>query len=104
MAEEKPKTDIQPASAPAEPSGEELASFIRIFWTALIEQPWTKDGLIDLGKAVFAKKSLGDLSNPQLELLLPRLKGISLDLIRRLQPRIPPLPKKEPATKEEGTT
>jgi hypothetical protein len=53
---------------------EESAALIRAFWEGLIAPQWTRDDLIELGKAVYAKTPLAKLTNEQLSRFLPPLK------------------------------
>ena len=65
-------------------SKEDTAFFVKTIWEALLIPSWTKDDLIELGKAVFAKVALAKLDNQRFERLLPFLVKISEILADRI--------------------
>lgn len=56
---------------------EESAFFIKTVWEGLISPTWSKDHIIEFGKAVFAQTKLSQLTDQQMTLLLPYLKQIA---------------------------
>ena len=68
MVDEKEKT-TEP-----EISKEQMKFLIKTLWKCLQAPSWNKDSLITLGKVVFAKKSLKDLSDKEFNEIWPHLK------------------------------
>jgi hypothetical protein len=56
---------------------EESAFFIKTVWEGLISPTWSKDHIIEFGKAVFAQTKLSQLTDQQMTMLLPYLKQIA---------------------------
>ena len=81
---------------------EERAWLVRNLWEALQIPSWSKDDLIDLGKAIFAKKALKDLDEKQFARLFPLLVQIADCLGTRItavqNPESPPAPSPLPPT------
>jgi hypothetical protein len=67
---------------------EDNAFFIRNLWEALITPTWTRDDIIELGKAVFAKIPLSKLDDKKFNQLLPYLSKMSENLARRIHAHI----------------
>ena len=65
------------------------ASNIRAVWEALLAPKWGKDDLIDLGKAIYARKSLKDIDPRKFDGLLPHLIAIVEVLEARFAPSHP---------------
>jgi hypothetical protein len=72
----------------------EQAAAIRKLWKALILPKWTKDDLIDFGKAIFSKVDLKDMPEKTLVKVLPFLKTVA-DELRKNEPKAEP--KNEPS-------
>ncbi len=70
--------DPKPASVTL--TKEETAFFIKAFWEALLAPEWTRDHLIELGKAVYAKTPLAKLSDTDFTLFFPYLQTIAQKL------------------------
>jgi len=79
------KTDKTEKTEP-KPSltNKETAFLIRAFWEALLAPKWSRDHLIELGKAVFAKLPLASLSDAQFAMFMPHLQEIAQSLASRL--------------------
>jgi hypothetical protein len=56
---------------------EDRAWLVRNLWDALQVPEWTKDDLIDLGKAIFAKKALKELDDKLFDRLFPLVVQIA---------------------------
>jgi len=69
-------------------SKEDTAFFIRNLWEAVLAPAWTKDDIIEFGKAVFAKVPLSKIDDKKFDLLLPYLTKMSETLAQRLHTRI----------------
>jgi hypothetical protein len=54
-------------------SREDIAFFIKHLWEALLAPSWSRDDLIDLGKAVFARTPLSKIEQKRFDRLLPHL-------------------------------
>jgi hypothetical protein len=67
---------------------EDTAFFIRNLWESLITPTWTRDDIIELGKAVFAKIPLSKLDDKKFNQLLPYLSEMSGYLAHRIHARI----------------
>lgn len=75
---------------PTERSNAEVASVIRMLWTALQAPDWARGELIDLGKHVFAKTPIEAADPESLNPMLPKLKVVALHLLDALH--VPPYP------------
>jgi hypothetical protein len=64
---------------------EEKKVLMRALWDSLLEPKWTKDDLIDFGKAVFSKKTLKEMDDKTFNKLFPFLEQVTNNLGRRLQ-------------------
>lgn len=93
----QPQNNLQPHEQPPErPSQQQLALIIRAFWSALIKPRWSKDDLIDLGKAVFAKRPLASLDEDLFKRIFPHLQEIGQELYQlQTTPPTPPTSQKE---------
>lgn len=69
-------------------SKEDTAFFIRNLWEALITPTWTRDDIIELGKAVFAKVPLSKLDDKRFNQLLPYLTKMSENLALKIHSHI----------------
>jgi hypothetical protein len=69
-------------------SKEDTAFFIRNLWEALITPTWTRDDIIELGKAVFAKVPLSKLDDKRFDQLLPYLTKMSENLALKIHARL----------------
>ena len=69
-------------------SKEDTAFFIRNLWEAVLAPAWTKDDIIEFGKAVFAKVPLSKIDDKRFDLLLPYLTKMSETLAQKLHARI----------------
>lgn len=74
MSEEKEKT-TEP-----EISKDQMKFLVKTLWKCLEAPSWNKDSLITLGKVVFAKKSLKDLSDKEFNEIWPHLKVMAQTL------------------------
>ena len=63
----------------------ERALIIKALWESLQEPAWTKDDLIDFGKAIFAKKTLKKMDDKTFVKIFPFLEATAVALIKRLQ-------------------
>ena len=77
------------------------ANNIRAVWDALLAPSWNKDELIELGKAIYARRALKDLDAKQFDKLLPHLSAI----VERLESKftIPAAPEISPPTDTNTT-
>ena len=88
---------------------EEQAFLIKILWESLQAPPWSRDDLIEFGKAIFGKTPLKDLDPKKFTQLFPFLKQITDHLGIKLKEAVLPAPPQapavqgEPATAPEGT-
>jgi hypothetical protein len=64
------------------------AANIRAVWEALLAPKWDKDVLINLGKALYARRPLKDLDAGLFNELLPRL----VEVVERLEAKFTPTP------------
>jgi hypothetical protein len=78
-------TKIESDGEPMELTKQEKKTLMRALWSALLEPKWTKDDLIDFGKAIFAKKSLREMDDKVFEQIFPFLDEITASLGRKLQ-------------------
>lgn len=63
---------------------EEKAFLMKALWKALQAPTWTKDDLIEFGKAIFSKLTLGKMSEKTFERILPFLSKITDSLGQQL--------------------
>jgi len=68
----------------SEMTKEEKSFLMLALWDALIEPKWTKDDLIDFGKAIFTKKKLKDMTDAEFGKVFPFLTNITVELGRKL--------------------
>jgi len=73
-------------------SKEELAYLMKIEWEALQTPSWSKDDLIEFGKAIFGKTALKDLDPKKFNQLFPFLKAIAEHLGIKLKEAVLPTP------------
>jgi hypothetical protein len=59
---------------------EERAFMLKTVWEALQSAPWTKDSIIEFGKAIFSKLPLKSLDEKKFEIVFPNLLRVSDDL------------------------
>ena len=59
---------------------EEKAFFTKAVWKALSAPDWSKDDLIDFGKALYAKKTLRDMEDKTFKKIFPFLEKITNSL------------------------
>lgn len=76
-------------AAAAEPTAGEMTKEEKKFlmlalWDALIAPKWTKDDLIDFGKAIFSKKLFKDMTDAEFNKVFPFLNSITITLGKRL--------------------
>jgi hypothetical protein len=88
-------------------SREEQAFLIKILWEALQAPSWSRDDLIEFGKAIFGKTPLKDLDPKKFNQLFPFLKQITDNLGIKLKEAVLPSPtpadQVEPANPPEST-
>lgn len=63
---------------------EDKKFLMNALWGALIEQKWTKDHLIEFGKAIFAKQSLQEMDEKTFGVIFPYLNGVVVNLGGRI--------------------
>jgi hypothetical protein len=68
----------------SEMTPEETKFLMLSLWDALVSPKWTKDDLIDFGKAIFSKKPLKDMTDKEFAKVFPFLKAITFELGKRL--------------------
>ena len=74
------------------------AQNIRTLWETLLAPNWTKDDLIDLGKAIFAKTPLKRFDPVKFDRLFPHLVKIT----EALESKITPVPTDSPSDTPES--
>lgn len=74
------------------------AQNIRAVWEALLAPSWTKDDLIDLGKAIFARTPLKRFDQAKFDRILPHLSKIT----EMLESKITPMPADPPGDTPES--
>jgi hypothetical protein len=74
------------------------AQNIRTVWEALLAPNWTKDDLIDLGKAIFARTPLKRFDQAKFDRILPHLSKLA----EMLEAKITPLPADPPGDAPEA--
>lgn len=67
---------------------EDLAFFIKTIWGSLLTPNWTRDGLIELGKAVFSKIGLDVMDDKKFAQLLPYLTTMAEKMASSLSVQI----------------
>ena len=82
-------------------SREEQAFLIKILWEALQAPPWSRDDLIEFGKAIFGKTPLKDLDPKKFTQLFPFLVQITNQLGTKLKEAVLPAPPSAPAVQGE---
>ena len=82
-------------------SREEQAFLIKILWESLQAPPWSRDDLIEFGKAIFGKTPLKDLDPKKFNQLFPFLKLITDNLGIKLKEAVLPAPPQAPAVQGE---
>lgn len=80
---------------------EEKAFLIKALWKALQSPSWTKDNLIELGKAIFAKQTLKEMPDARFEIIYPKLVSIAESLGVQLAEQAASMQKKEDEEKED---
>ena len=85
-------------------SREEQAFLIKILWESLQAPPWSRDDLIEFGKAIFGKTPLKDLDPKKFNQLFPFLKQITDSLGIKLKAAVLPAPPQAPAVQGEPST
>lgn len=76
------------STEPPTMSKEDIAFFVRNIWESLLEPSWSRDDIIEFGKAVFAKTPLAKIPDDKFEKLLPYLSKIAESLGGRVQVKI----------------
>lgn len=95
-------TNTPPASSPDHVAyQQQLSGLIRKFWTALTKPNWTKDDLIALGKAAYAKQTLPSLEPAVFERIFPHLQTIGRELMAQLNLQGPAQSVKDSEPQEE---
>lgn len=61
-------------------TAEEKKILMKAIWGALQTPEWTKDNLIDFGKAIHSKKSLKELDDKAFEKIFPFLEKVTISL------------------------
>jgi hypothetical protein len=84
-----------------EMTAEEKKFLITALWESLIVQKWTKDTLIDFGKAIFSKKKFKDMSDKEFERSYPFTKNIAVELGKKLVQKKSEVAKTETKTEVE---
>jgi len=79
---------------------EEKKFLVKALWDALQSPEWTRDGIIEFGKAVFSKASFKDMSEKTFEQIFPFVEKITVTLGEKLNARAEEQLKKE--TPAEG--
>ena len=79
---------------------EEQAFLIKVQWEALQAPSWTRDDIIEFGKAIYAKTALKDLDPKKFNQLFPFLKQITDHLGIKLKEAVLPAP--SPASASQG--
>ena len=74
------------------------AQNIRTLWETLLAPNWTKDDLIDLGKAIFAKTPLKRFDPAKFDRLFPHLVRVT----EMLEAKITPMPADPPSDSPES--
>ncbi len=82
-------------------SKEEKAFLMRAIWKALQTPSWTKDDLVELGKAIFVKQSLKEMPDKRFEIIYPNLVKIVESLGVQLAEQAAVMQKKEEEEEEE---
>ena len=82
-------------------SREEQAFLIKILWESLQAPPWSRDDLIEFGKAIFGKTPLKDLDPKKFDRLFPFLKQITDSLGTKLKEAVLPAPPSTPPIQGE---
>ena len=70
-------------------NAEESAHYVKSLWKSLLVADWSPDDLIELGKVVYARCALADLSNEVFGRLLPHLTKVASHLGNLLYQRPP---------------
>ena len=81
---------------------EEQAFLIKVQWEALQAPSWTRDDIIEFGKAIYAKTALKDLDPKKFNQLFPFLKQITDHLGIKLKEAVLPAPPPTPAVQGES--
>ena len=82
-------------------SREEQAFLIKILWESLQAPPWSRDDLIEFGKAIFGKTPLKELDPKKFNQLFPFLKQITDNLGIKLKEAVLPAPPQAPTAQGE---
>jgi hypothetical protein len=77
-------------------SREEQAFLIKILWESLQAPSWSRDDLIEFGKAIFGKTPLKDMDPKKFTQLFPFLKQITDNLGIKLKEAVLPEPSSPP--------
>ena len=89
QAEATPETkDETKGETPSDEMTAEEKKFLMVtLWEALTAPKWTKDPLIDFGKAIFSKKALKDMNDKEFNQVFPFLRDATAVLGRKLLQR-----------------
>jgi len=66
---------------------EEKAFLLNTIWEALLTPQWTKDDLIDFGKAIFSKQKLNKMNSATFSKVFPFLQSVSNTVGEKLSKR-----------------
>ena len=106
MSNDAAAAKTQDAAPPPPPSDEmtteEKSFLMKALWASLIEPKWTKDDLIDFGKAIFAKKGFKEMSDAEFAKVFPFLTQITANLGKRLMEKKTELSAASPAETEDA--
>lgn len=84
-------------------SKEEKAFFLKAIWQSLQEPEWTKDDLIEFGKAIFDKESLKTMNDTRFAQIFPFLEKITHALTEKIRTNtITKEETKEPTAEEKA--
>lgn len=92
------------ANDDGEMTREEKKFLMTSLWEALIGQKWTKDDLIDFGKAIFAKLTLQDMDERTFAKIFPHLSGVVVNLGTLLRKEAERQQRLEGRTEEAATS
>lgn len=65
-------------------TAEEKKILMKALWASLQAPTWTKDNLIDFGKAIHSKKSLKELDDKVFDKIFPFLEKVTITLSEKL--------------------
>jgi hypothetical protein len=87
MSQEAAQADAAESTPAGEMTNEEKKFLMLALWDALVVPKWTKDDLIDFGKAIFSKRSLKELSEKEWSTIFPHLRDVVAALGKSLVER-----------------